>query len=122
MFPGTRPGFSYFVAERGVSRSIYTKVQKTREMRISCVCHRLLERVTSNSLVRERCIFFFLHTSLFSGERSGDGDMPKSLRDGKIDKETEREIQRKREERERERERERTPSLLFPTVRRPFHL
>jgi len=48
--------------------------------------------------------------------------MPKSLRDGKIDKETEREIQRKREERERERERERTPSLLFPTVRRPFHL
>ena len=72
-------------------------------MRISCVCHRLLEETQAILLYGKGAFFFFLHMSLFSGERSGDGDMPKSLRDGKIDKETEREIQRKREERERER-------------------
>jgi len=75
-------------------------------MRISCVCHRLLEESQAILLYGKGAFFFFLHMSLFSGERSRDGDMPKSLRDGKIEKETEREIQRKREERERERERE----------------
>lgn len=98
---------------REVCPALFIHVQKTREKRISCVYHRPLEESQAILLYGQGA--FFLHTSLFSDERNRNGDMPKSLRDGQKNRQRNR-------KRDSEKKRERTPSLLFPTVRRPSRL